>query len=328
MVNFHFWYNKKVLITGYEGFVGSNLTKKLISLKAKIVGLDIKTYRKDTILTSDDYKKIVAIKGNVSNYQIVKKIIDKYRIEIIFHLAAESIVSKCNKNPGRAFNTNIKGTWEILEASRNSKTVKSIIIASSDKAYGSHKKLPYEENTPLKGDHPYDVSKSCADLIAYTYFRTYRLPVVITRCGNIYGPGDFNFSRIVPDTIRCILLNKKLLIRSNGKFIRDYIFIDDIIEGYILLAEKMHKLKLSGQAFNFSNEEPITVLELIKRIYKIVNRAPNYKILNEAKYEIKYQYLSSKKAKKILKWEPKYNLNEGLKKTIEFYKNHLLGGIK
>lgn len=316
----NFWKNKNVLITGYEGFLGSNLTKRLISYGANVVGLDIKVKRKNTLLTESDYKKIIIVKGNVINHKLLKKIISRYKIEVVFHLAAEAIVGKCLNNPLRTFTSNIRGTWNVLEACGNLETVKAIVIASSDKAYGSYTKLPYRENTPLQGNHPYDVSKSCADLIAYTYFRTYGLQVVTTRCGNIYGPGDFNFSRIVPDTIRCVLSNKPILIRSDGKFTRDYIYVEDIVDGYLLLAERLQKLKLFGEAFNFSNEDPISVLELVKKIHQLANKKPNYKILNEAKYEIKHQYLASQKARKILNWKPQHTLDEGLKKTIDWYR--------
>lgn len=320
-MNRNFWENKNVLITGNEGFLGSNLTKILISAAAKIVGLDIEVKRKKTIFTKDDYKKIITVKGNVADYILVKKIISKHKIDVVFHLAAEAIVGKCLKDPLLTFSSNIEGTWKILEVCRNSDTVKSIVIASSDKAYGSHTELPYKENASLHGDHPYDVSKSCADLIAYTYFNTYGLPVAITRCGNIYGPGDFNFSRIVPDAIRCALSGKPIEIRSDGKFTRDYVFVEDIANGYILLAEKLQKLKLSGAAFNFSDKNPITVIEFVKKIYNAAGKKPNYRILNRAKYEIKHQYLASQKARKTLGWEPRYTLTEGLKKTVDWYRN-------
>jgi len=325
-MNKNFWLGKKVLVTGYEGFLGSNLTKALLSCGANIVGIDIRVRRKNTIFTSEDYKKIAIIEGSVANYRLVKGIIRNHKIEIVFHLAAEAIVGSCLTNPPRTFNTNIRGAWNVLEACRGIKTVKSIVIASSDKAYGSHKSLPYKEDTPLIGKHPYDVSKSCADLIAQTYFHTYGLPVVVTRCGNIYGPGDFNSSRIVPDTIRCVLGGKTLLIRSDGKFTRDYVFVEDIVGGYLLFAEKVQRLRLFGEVLNFSNEDPISVLGVVRRIYQLANRKPSYKILNQAKYEIKHQYLSSQKARKVLGWEPKYTLDEGLKKTIEWYKIHYFLG--
>ena len=322
-MNKNFWKNKPVLITGFEGFLGSNLTKAIISSGAKTFGLDIRVGRRDTILTAADYKKITVIKGSVANYTLLKNVIIKNKINVVFHLAAEAIVGKCHINPLVTFSTNIEGTWNMLEACRNSKTIQSIIIASSDKAYGTHKKLPYKEDAPLIGNHPYDVSKSCADLIAYTYFHTYGLPVAVTRCGNIYGPGDFNFSRIVPDAIRCAFTGKTLLIRSDGKFTRDYVYVDDIVNGYIVLAEKLQKLELSGESFNFSDENPITVVELVNKIFKISDKKPNYKILDNAKYEIKHQCLAADKARRILGWKPKYDLREGFCKTIEWYKGYI-----
>lgn len=323
-MNRNFWHNKNVLITGFEGFLGSNLTKRLVSYNANVIGLDIKVKRKNTILIKDIYRNIIVIKGNVTNYKLLRKIISRYKIEVIFHLAAEALVERCLKNPKRTFHTNICGTWNILETCRILNVVKAIVVASSDKAYGKHIKLPYKEDTPLCGNHPYDVSKSCEDLIANTYFHSYNLPVAITRCGNIYGPGDFNFSRIVPDTIKSTLENEKLFIRSDGKFTRDYIYVEDIVDGYILLAEKLQKLKLYGEAFNFSNETPISVLGLVKRIYMFANKEPNYKILNKAKCEIRHQFLSSNKAKEMLGWKPKYTFNEGLKKTIKWYEDYFL----
>jgi CDP-glucose 4,6-dehydratase len=303
--------------------LGSHLTKALLDLKVNIYGLDILTHRKKTILLKEDLDKINIIKGSVENFLLLSEIIKRNKIEIVFHLAARPLVSEGLKKPMRTFSTNIKGTWNVLEASRNNALVKAIIVASSDKAYGSLRQLPYKENAPLKGKHPYDVSKSCADLLAYTYYHTYGLPVCVTRCGNVYGPGDFNFSRITPDAIRCALTGKTLLIRSDGKFTRDYVYVDDIINGYILLAEKINNLKLSGEAFNLSDESPITVLELVKKINKLTSRKLKYKILNQAKYEIKNQYLASGKARRILGWKPKYTLEEGLNKTIAWYSNYL-----
>lgn len=314
-----FWKDKKVLITGHEGFLGSWLAKTLLSFGAAIVGLDKVTNRPISIL--DGLRKdLICIKGDVSNLKFVNQVVNKYKPQIIFHLAAEAIVGEANKHPIKAFKSNIEGTWNVLETSRDKKFIKAIVIASSDKAYGSHNKLPYTEEAALKGSHPYDTSKSCADLIAYTYFNTYQLPVCVTRCGNIYGEGDFHFSRIVPETIRCAIADKRLMIRSDGKFIRDYIYVGDVVNGYIALAEKMIKKGLYGEAFNFSNETPISVLELVKKIYKITGKKPNYRILNKAKYEIKKQFLSAKKARQVLGWKPKYSLEKGLKITIDWYK--------
>lgn len=321
-----FWKNKRVLVTGYEGFLGSNLAAKLVCAGALVTGLDIKTHRKETILTEDILGKIKIIKGSVENYSLIFKIIKQERIEYVFHLAAMSIVGESLENPVGAFSTNIEGAWNVLEACRNSKGIKGIIIASSDKAYGIHNKLPYREDASLSGCHPYDVSKSCADLLAYTYFRTYGLPVSVTRCGNIYGPGDFNFSRIFPDALRCALSKKTLRIRSNGKFTRDYVYVDDIVDGYLTLAEKIAKLKLAGEAFNFSDESPMSVIELVKKIYRAAKIKEDYVILDSIKYEIPHQYLDSSKARRILKWRPKVSLAEGLKRTIAWHKVTLAVG--
>jgi CDP-glucose 4,6-dehydratase len=321
----HFWQGKKVLITGYEGFLGSWLVRTLLTTGADIFGLDIKTFRKETILTRQDLSRIHIIKGNIKNFTLVSNTIRDNKIEIIFHLAAKSLVGDCLKNPLEGLSTNIQGTWNILESCRNADCVKTIVVASSDKAYGEHKKLPYKEDTPLQGNHPYDVSKSCGDLIAQMYHHTFGLPVAITRCGNIYGPGDFNFFRIVPDAIKCALTDKTFIIRSDGKFIRDYVYVEDVVDGYIKIAERLQKLKLGGQAFNLSNETPLSVIELVGLIYKIAQKKPCYKILNKVKYEIKQQYLCSKKAKRILGWKPRYNLQNGLKKTISGYQEIFYG---
>lgn len=327
-IKYKFWKNKRVLITGFEGFLGSHLTKRLISYGAKIFGLDIKVKRKETIFTFADYRKIKIIKGNVANYSFLRELIRDNYVQVVFHLAAEAIVEKGYRTPLRVFKSNICGTWSILEACRFVRKLEALIVASSDKAYGTHKNLPYTEDASLQGNQPYDVSKSCADLIACTYAYTYGLPVVVTRCGNIYGPGDFNFSRIVPDAIRCIFTGKRLLIRSDGKFIRDYVFVEDIVNGYIMLAEQIRRLKLSGEAFNFSDEKPLTVIGLLKKINKLnfCEKKLIYKIVNKAKYEIKEQYLSAAKARRILGWKPRYSLEEGLRKTAEWYAKYLNQG--
>jgi CDP-glucose 4,6-dehydratase len=278
--------------------------------------------RKDTIFTKEEYKQFTTLKGSVADYPLVKKIIAKHRIEVIFHIAAEAIVGRSLKDPVNTFHANIEGTWNILEACRQLGIVEAIVVASSDKAYGSHKILPYKEDAPLIGDHPYDVSKSCADLIAYTYYHTYNVPVAVTRCGNIYGPGDFNYSRILPDAMRCMHYGRTLLIRSDGKFTRDYVYVDDIVNGYILLGEKLKKLKLAGEAFNISDENPISVLKLLKLLSTISGKKLNYKILNQARYEIKDQYLASGKARKILGWKPEYTLEQGLAGAVEWYSQY------
>ncbi len=321
-MNKAFWNRKNVLVTGSEGFLGSNLTLALVNGGARVTGLDIRTNRRHSLLGKTDYGRFRLIRGSVANLGLVKRILADSEPEVIFHLGAEAIVGVCNREPLRAYKSNIEGTWNVLEASRLSGKAKAIVAASSDKAYGIHKVLPYREDAALKGTHPYDVSKSCADLICHTYFNTYGLPVAVTRCGNIYGPGDFNYSRLIPDAVRCALSGKTFQVRSDGKFTRDYVFVDDIVNGYVLLAEQLEKKKLAGEAFNFSDENPITVLEFLDSLYKALGKEPDYKVLNIAKNEIKHQYLASGKARRVLGWEPRHSLQSGLRKTVKWYTDY------
>jgi CDP-glucose 4,6-dehydratase len=265
---------------------------------------------------------IVIVRGEIEDYFVLERTLNEYEIDTVFHLAAQTIVTIANRNPLSTFEANIKGTWNLLEASRRSPLLKRMVVASSDKAYGSQAKLPYDEKTALEGKHPYDVSKSCADLLCGSYHETYGIPVCVTRCGNFYGGGDLNFNRIVPGTIRSILEDKKPIIRSDGKMIRDYFYIEDGAQAYMLLAEKMSK-KIHGEAFNFSNEEPMTVLEMVNKIIKAMNSNLKPIILNESSNEIEKQYLSAQKAREILGWNPTYQMEEGLKKTINWYRNFL-----
>ncbi|MEK6852743.1 MAG: NAD-dependent epimerase/dehydratase family protein, partial [Nanoarchaeota archaeon] len=244
----------------------------------------------------------------------------KHDPEIVFHLAAQPLVTEANRNPLPTFENNIKGTWNVLEASRHS-NVQGIIVASSDKAYGIHERLPYTEEARLQGTFPYDVSKSAKDLIAQAYFRTYGLAVGITRSGNFYGGGDLHFDRIVPGTVKSLLQEERPIIRSDGKYIRDYIYIKDIANAYLIFAKKLGQFK--GHAFNFSNEHPLAVIAIVNKIALLINKQHlEPQILNQAKAEIKEQYLSSEKARSLLDWRPKYNLDNSLLETIEWYKNY------
>jgi CDP-glucose 4,6-dehydratase len=239
-------------------------------------------------------------------------------------LAAQTIVGIANRNPVSTFETNIGGTWALLEASRRSPTVKQIVLASSDKAYGDQERLPYDETTPLQGQHPYDVSKSCADLLAKTYAVSYGLPVAITRCGNFYGGGDLNWNRVVPGTIRAVLRGQRPVIRSDGEYVRDYFYVEDGAAAYMLLAERLaENPSLRGEAFNFSNEIQLTVRQLVDKILKLMNSSLEPDVHNEATNEIRRQYLSAEKARRMLAWAPIFELEQGLERTIAWYREHV-----
>lgn len=322
MVN-KFWNNKNVFVTGGTGFLGSYLVKKLVNYGANVTILVRDYIPQSNIYIGEEYKKVNVVHGMLEDYLLIERALGEYEIDTVFHLAAQAIVGVANKNPLGTFKSNIEGTWNILEAARKSPLIKQVIVASSDKAYGDQEKLPYDENMPLQGKHPYDVSKSCTDLIAQTYYETYKLPVCITRCGNLYGGGDLNFNRIIPQSIKSILNKEAPVIRSDGSFIRDYFYIEDAVDAYINLAEKVVDLNLGGQAFNFSNEIQLTVLELVNKILKIMGSEIKPIILNQGSNEIIHQYLSAKKARTVLGWSPNYTIDEGLSKTIEWYKDFL-----
>jgi len=316
-----FWKNRNVFVTGCTGLLGSWLTKALVEKGASVTGLIRDLVPKSNLNWSGFNNEINIVRGETEDYFLLERTINEYEVDTVFHLAAQTIVTIANRNPISTFESNIKGTWNILEVCRRAPLVKRIIVASSDKAYGDQEKLPYDENTSLEGRHPYDVSKSCADLLCRAYFETYKLPVCVTRCGNFYGGGDLNFNRIVPGTIRSVLNKEAPVIRSDGTLVRDYFYIEDAVEAYLLLAEKMGELGVQGEAFNFSNEIQVTVLELVEKILKIMKSSLKPKVLGEATNEIKHQYLSAKKARKILNWRPRYTLEEGLQRTIKWYED-------
>ncbi len=319
-----FWKNRNVLVTGCTGLLGSHLTAMLVDQQADVVGLIRDLVPKSNLSQTGIHDRINIVRGSVEDYFTIERALNEYEVDTVFHLAAQTIVGTANRNPLSTFKSNIEGTWCVLEACRRVPTVKRIIIASSDKAYGDQDELPYDETTPLKGSHPYDVSKSCADLIANTYRNTYELPVCVTRCGNFYGPGDLNFNRIVPGTIRSVLNNEAPMIRSDGTYIRDYFYVKDGALAYMYLAEKMENPEIHGEAFNFSNELQVTVLGLTKKILTLMERSDlEPVILNEAQNEIKHQYLSAKKARERLGWKPQYDIDNALNETIQWYSRFL-----
>ncbi len=322
--NTSFWQDRPTLVTGATGLLGGWIIKQLLDLGADIVCLVRDWVPRSELVRSNLVEQVKIVRGDICDLALLERVLGEYEIETVFHLAAQTIVGIANRNPISTFQTNISGTWSLLEACRRSKKVSAIVVASSDKAYGDQEILPYDENTSLQGRHPYDVSKSCADLIAQSYFATYRLPVGITRCGNFYGGGDLNWNRIVPGTIRSILRGKQPIIRSDGQYVRDYFYIEDGAAAYILLAEQLaNSRELHGEAFNFSNEAPVSVLEIVERIIKLMDSNIKPVILNEADNEIRQQYLSSAKARKMLNWEPLVTLDEGLSRTIAWYRDFL-----
>jgi CDP-glucose 4,6-dehydratase len=317
-----FWQDRPTFVTGGTGLLGGWLLRRLLDLGADVICLVRDWVPQSEMIHARLVDRVKMIRGDVCDQVLLERILGEDEINTVFHIAAQTIVSTANRNPISTFNTNIRGTWALLEACRRSPTVRSIVIASSDKAYGDQEKLPYDEDTPMQGRYPYDVSKSCADLLTQSYANTYKLPVTITRCGNFYGGGDLNWNRIVPGTIRSVIRGQQPVIRSNGRYVRDYFYIEDGAAAYILLAEQLaQNTDLYGQAFNFSNETPISVLELVERILSLMETKLEPVIRNEVSNEILKQYLNAGKAHRLLGWHPIYPLDEGLKRTISWYKD-------
>jgi CDP-glucose 4,6-dehydratase len=316
-----FWLDRRTLVTGATGLVGGWLSKRLLAAGADVVCLVRDWVPQSEFVRSGLTERVKTVRGDVRDQALLERTLGEYEIDTVIHLAAQTIVSIANRNPISTFESNIRGTWAVLEACRRSPSVSQIVVASSDKAYGDQKMLPYDENSPLQGQHPYDVSKSCADLISRAYAVTYGSPVVITRCGNFYGGGDLNWNRIVPGTVRSVLRGQRPVIRSDGKYIRDYFYVEDGAAAYMHLAERLAiDPQLRGEAFNFSTEQRITVLELVERILKLMgsNLAPD--VRNETSNEIREQYLDAGKARRVLGWSSLYSLEEGLQRTIQWYR--------
>jgi CDP-glucose 4,6-dehydratase len=315
-----FWQDRPVLVTGGTGLVGGWLVRRLLEAGAEVVCLVRDWVPRCELVRSGLIERVRVVRGNLCDQVLMERTLGEYEIESVIHLAAQTIVGIANRNPISTFETNIQGTWTLLEACRRSPRVKQIVVASSDKAYGDQPNLPYDENTPLQGQHPYDVSKSCADLIAHTYAQTYDLPVIVTRCGNFYGGGDLNWNRIVPGTIRSVLRGQAPIIRSDGLFTRDYFYVEDGAAAYMLLVEHLAAHPgLAGEAFNFSNEKPITVLELVAHILRLMQSDLQPEVRSEAVNEIRHQYLSANKARRLLNWEPLFSLESALQLTINWY---------
>ncbi len=315
-----FWRDRPVMVTGGAGFLGSWLVKRLQEAGAEVVCLLRDKVPQSELFRSGLADKVNLVEGDVTDQALLERVLGEYEIDTVFHLAAQTIVPIANRNPISTFESNIRGTWTLLEACRRSPQVKQIIIASSDKAYGQQEKLPYSEELSLEGSFPYDVSKACSDMLARSYYVTYNLPVVITRCGNFFGGGDLNWNRIVPGAIRSVIRGQQPLIRSDGKYIRDYFYIEDGAAAYMLLAEKLDDSpELAGEAFNFSNEIQLTVLDIVNKISAIMDSDLEPVICGEATSEIKHQFLSAAKARRMLNWEPLFSIDEALRETVAWY---------
>ena len=319
-----FWRDRPVLVTGATGLLGGWLVRRLLSESADVVCLVRDWVPQSELVRAGLLERVKVVRGDVRDQQLLERALGEYEADTVFHLAAQTIVGIANRNPVSTFETNVHGTWALLEACRRTPSVRQIVVASSDKAYGDHERLPYDEESPLRGRHPYDASKSCADLIAQCYAATFELPVGVTRCGNFYGGGDLNWNRIVPGTIRSVLRGQRPVIRSDGSYIRDYFYVEDGAAANMLLAERLaERPDLRGQAFNFSNELQVTVLELVRRILAQMGSDLEPDVQNVASHEIVHQYLSAAKARRELRWEPLFTLEEGLAMTVRWYEEFL-----
>ncbi len=316
-----FWRDRPTLVTGATGLLGGWLVRRLLDLEADVICLIRDWVPQSELVSARLIDRTKVVRGDIRDQAMLERTLGEYEVDSVIHLAAQTIVGIANRNPVSTYETNIGGTWALLEACRRSPTIRQIAIASSDKAYGSHDQLPYDEEAALQGRHPYDVSKSAADLIAQSYATTFGLPVVITRCGNFYGGGDLNWNRVVPGTIRSVLRGQRPVIRSDGKYVRDYFYVEDGAATYTLLVERLAQDRaLQGESFNFSNETPTTVLALVEKILQAMGSDLEPEIRNEAVNEIREQYLSAAKARRMLQWKPEFSLDQGLRRTIDWYR--------
>lgn len=319
-----FWRDRPTLVTGATGLVGGWVVRRLLRQQADVVCLVRDWVPECDVIRSGLLAQVKTVRGDVRDQATLERVLGEYEIDTVLHLAAQTLVPVANRNPVATFETNVAGTWALLEACRRSPKVGQIVLASSDKAYGDAEQLPYDETTPLCGRHPYDVSKSCADLIAQSYAVTYGSPVAITRCGNFYGPGDLNWNRIVPGTLRSVARGERPVIRSDGQSVRDYFYVEDGAAAYLLLAERLAAdPALRGEAFNFSNETRVTVLELVRKLLDLTGSRLEPDVRNEADHEIRHQSLSAEKACRVLGWRPLFTLDEGLRKTVPWYTEFL-----
>jgi CDP-glucose 4,6-dehydratase len=317
------WLDRRVLVTGGTGFAGSWLVARLDDLGASVVSIVRDWVPESPLLASDRRDDAVLVSGDVRDQALLERVLGDYEIEVAFHLAAQTIVPVANRNPVETFDTNIRGTATVLEACRRSPGVRAVVVASSDKAYGTPDELPYRESTPLGPVHPYDVSKACADLVARSYAATYDLPVAVTRAGNFFGGGDLNWSRLVPGTVRAALRGTPPVIRSDGTPLRDYVYVEDAVDAYVLLAEAVLDGRLHGEAVNISYGRPLSVREVVDAILSEAGVELEPVIEGTASHEIQDQYLDATLARERLGWTPTSDFGEGLRRTVAWYREHL-----
>lgn len=317
-----FWKGRKVFVTGATGLLGSSLSAELVRRGAQVTCLVRDWVPDSELVTSGTLARCRIVRGELEDLTLLLRALNEHEVDSVFHLGAQTIVGTAARSPLSTFESNVRGTWLLLEACRLlDRRIERVIVASSDKAYGEHDRLPYTEDAPLIGRFPYDVSKSCADLIALSYFHSYGLPVAITRCGNLFGAGDLNFSRLIPGTIRAALKDEAPVIRSDGTFVRDYFYVRDAVDAYLALGERVPEPGFTGEAFNFGTETPVSVLALVHRILARMGREHlEPRILNEASREISRQFLDCTKAKERLSWGPRYSLDDALDETVEWYR--------
>ena len=321
------WRNHSVLVTGATGLLGSWLTEALLARGANVTCLVRDQVPRSRLVSGGAIARVNVVQAPLEDFQAVLRALNEYEVETVFHLAAQTIVGTASRSVLSTFEANIKGTWNVLEAARSlPQLVQRVLVASSDKAYGEHAKLPYAEDAPLLGRFPYDASKACAELLCASYAASFGLPVVTTRCGNLYGGGDLNYSRIVPGTIRSALLGEQPIVRSNGKLVRDYFYVEDAVAAYLHLAERVTAQGLGGHAFNFGTSEPKSVLEMVALVLAAAGRPELEPVVqNQAPNEIERQYLDCTKAHEVLGWEPAFTLPEALARTVAWYREHEAG---
>lgn len=320
-----FWTDRPVFVTGATGLLGSHMTAELLDRGASVVCLV-----RDQIAHSHFHRlglerRAVIVRGCLEDYPLLERTLNEYEVDTVMHLGAQTIVGTASRNPLSTWESNVRGSYLLLEACRrNARTIRRVVVASSDKAYGDQPVLPYTEDSPLTGRFPYDCSKSCTDLISRSYFETYQVPVCVTRCGNLFGPGDLNWNRIIPGTLRSAIRGERPIVRSDGKFVRDYVYVGDAVAAYLELAEQMDRPGVVGEAFNFSDEQPQDVLQIVARTLAAAGR-PDLEpvVLGQASHEIRAQFLASRKAREALGWRPRHGLDDGLARTFTWYRELL-----